>query len=118
MNYLTGLEWSTGCFGLALGILIGAVCTWLAMPKPKIVTGQSPALATETPVDEWARAVAPPDPPRNPIIVRMLERWIDAAYKTDNAARLRQESRLYQAGVTPPTNIAEAQNLIAHFKGN
>lgn len=115
MDYLTGLEWSTGCFGLAIGILIGAVCTWLVMPKPDLVVTNSPL--SEPPIDAWAAAAAP-EPACNPIAVRMLERWIDASYKTDNAARLRQESHLYQAGITPPTDIATAQTLIAYYKGN
>lgn len=142
MNYLTGLEWSAGLFGLSIGIVIGCVATWFSL-RPKAnysMPGESALIkwATDThgesPFLNWAMK-SPPDvveipetelviygdvpaiPPGNPLHARMFERWLEAEGMGDRFMQNRQEGRMLLAGIEPPTSREEAESQLTKLKG-
>lgn len=125
MNYLTGLEWSTGIFGLSIGLLIGCVATWWSL-REKVVAADDPFVPlSELPALEEQRGTrvhietdAPAIPHCNPLIERMYERWIEAFYAGNHINTRRAEIRMISSGITPPTDIDSAERALATLKGD
>jgi len=116
MNYLTGLEWSTGIFGLSIGLLIGCVATWFSL-RPQCSEPGETAIPELHEPDLAIYGDVPVVPPCNPLHVRMFERWIEADAMGDRQNRLRQEVRMLRASVEPPINREEAEARLAELKG-
>lgn len=119
MNYLTGLEWSAGLFGLSIGVLIGAVCTWKGiqdnLPQAKPCADMS---LNELPtMDLTVYGDVPAVPPCNPLHARMFERWLEAEGMGDRFIQNRQEGRMLLAGIEPPVSRDEAESRLAMMKG-
>ena len=122
MEHLTGLEWATGLFGLAIGILSGCVATWFAM-RPVTDAEIHDALTDLSNLgrDEVVGDVpATPEPIErcgNPLVIRMYERWLDADARGDAIAVRRQEIRMLSNGVDTPWSRADAETRLARLKG-
>lgn len=126
MEHLTGLQWSAGLFGLAVGIIAGAVVTWFGMRTPRPVSDDEIHAAFDelVPVGDvpavpepLARAVLHA-PATNPLLTRMYERWLDAEASGDRIAMRRQEIRMLANGIDPPTSRGDAQGYLAALKGD
>lgn len=125
MEHLTGLQWSAGLFGLAIGIVVGAVSTWFAMRPPRAVSDAEIQDAL-TDLSQFARGEAVGDVPAtpeplercgNPLVIRMYERWLDADARGDSIAVRRQEIRMLSNGVETPWSRADAETRLARLKG-
>ena len=126
MEHLTGLQWSAGLFGLAVGIVIGAVSTWFAMRTPSPVTDDEIHAAFDELVPGDVPAIPAPleqhavlhAPATNPLLTRMYERWLDALTAGDRIAMRRQEIRMLANGIDPPTSRGDAEGYLAAVKGD
>lgn len=123
MEHLTGLEWSTGLFGLAIGIVAGAVSTWFAMRDQRCVSDAEIHVAlsdlvtmNDAPIVQ--RPVVLDAPTINPLVVRMFERWLAAEADGDRVAMHRQAIRMLNTDIDPPASRADAKARLAAMKGD
>ena len=131
MEHLTGLDWSAGFFGLAVGIVMGAVLVWAMRPHdaggdpvltaddfPPLVPGPSASITlTDAPLGDIPAVPEPLERHGNPLVVRMYERWLDADARGDAIAVRRQEIRMLSNGVDTPWSRADAETRLARLKG-
>jgi len=133
MEHLTGLQWSAGLFGLAIGMVIGAVLAWAMReherradgdPKltaddfPPLVPGPSAGITlTDAPLGDIPAVPEPLERHGNPLVIRMYERWLDADARGDAIAVRRQEIRMLSNGVDTPWSRADAETRLARLKG-
>ncbi len=111
MNYLTGLEWSTGIFGLSIGLLIGCVATWFSMRSNVVIGDGEPEV--ESAFEEAVYGDVPIVPPCNPLHARMFERWLEADAVGDRVGKNRQEGRMLRWGFEPPVSRADAESKLS-----
>lgn len=112
MNYLTGLEWSTGIFGLSIGLLIGCVATWFSL-RPQCSEPGKTAIPELHEPDLAIYGDVPVVPPCNPLHARMFERWLEADAVGDRIAKNRQEGRMLRWGFEPPASRADAESKLS-----
>ena len=132
MEHLTGLEWSAGLFGFAIGMIVGTIMTWLAM-RDQMNVGDDPLI----PVDDFPKmqpqlaatqvtiayeaphgdVPAIPVAHGNLILMRIYQRWLDAQARGDRFAMNRQEGRMLCSDIEPPTSREEAERELAKLKG-
>lgn len=133
MEHLTGLQWSAGLFGLAIGMVIGAVLVWFMReherradgdPKltaddfPPLVPGPSAGITlTDAPLGDIPAVPEPLERRGNPLVIRMYERWLEADGRGDQIAVRRQEIRMLSNGVDTPWSRADAETRLARLKG-
>lgn len=131
MEHLTGLDWSAGLFGLALGMVIGAVLVWCMRERrtdgdplitaddfPPLVPGPSAGITlTDAPLGDIPAVPEPLERCGNPLVIRMYERWLDADARGDAIAVRRQEIRMLSNGVDTPWSRADAETRLARLKG-
>lgn len=129
MQHLTGLDWSAGLFGLALGIIIGATLVALMRERKKLQADAQDILVDveqflRDPGDEpYGDVPAVPvearrEPHGNLLLTRMYERWLAAFHSSDPVSQRRQEIRMLNAGITPPADFAQAERELAILKGD
>ncbi len=124
MEHLTGLDWSAGLFGLAIGMVIGAVLVWCMRERERRADEATREVLTDLAQfahDEVVGDVpAVPEPLErcgNPLVIRMYERWLDADARGDAIAVRRQEIRMLSNGVDTPWSRADAETRLARLKG-
>lgn len=132
MEHLTGLEWSAGLFGFAIGMIVGTIMTWLAMrgqmnvgDDPLISVDDSPKMQPQLSATQVTIAYEAPhgDVPAIPvahgnlILMRIYQRWLDAQARGDRFAMNRQEGRMLCSDIEPPTSREEAERELAKLKG-
>ena len=119
MEHLTGLQWSAGLFGLAIGIVVGAISTWFAMRPPRAVSDAEiqDAFNDVLPLGDVPAIPEPLERHGNPLVIRMYERWLDADARGDAIAVRRQEIRMLSNGVETPWSRADAETRLARLKG-
>lgn len=86
-----------------------------------IVLGLAQAFRREVVIESWeppeAEVITEPRTHRNPLVVRMHERWQAAEESGDRETRLRQEIRMLRAGIEPPVSLEECTAAIKTMKG-
>ena len=119
MEHLTGLQWSAGLFGLAIGIVVGAISTWFAMRPPRAVSDAEiqDAFNDVLPLGDVPAIPEPLERHGNPLVIRMYERWLDADARDDKVAVRRQEIRMLTNGIDPPWSRADAETRLVRLKG-
>lgn len=116
MEHLIGLEWSTGLFGLSIGILIGCVATWHSLcatiaadlrVNVDDLQETQVSLVSESPVHE------PAPNPFDAIGIRILHRLANAYDSEDVAAQYRHMARLTTQKIKPPADAESCRELAA-----
>lgn len=124
MEHLTGLDWSAGLFGLAVGIIIGAVLVWAmrererrADDSTREVLADLSQFVRDAPLGDVPATPEPLERYGNPLVIRMYERWLEADGRGDQIAVRRQEIRMLTNGIDTPWSRADAETRLARLKG-